>query len=263
VFKQQAKAAPSQISPFRQFFIPPNPKEEEVRMNRATFDFIVTNQLWYQEGQIAAFTKGAPVSFPIDAKEVKAHWIELANPADKARYHWQVGSDGKTYGLIALHLMTKDLPNWFWATWEHIDNPDRCKVNQCKDAFGLTSAGAVSADLIAMMKNANLGPEWQNYRLTGSQIDFIDSTGNPLILGNSAIEGELGIMATSSCISCHSRSTVDGNGQTLSVFIGPKQGNVGIPDPNWYYQSSSSGPKMKFLQLDFVWSLFNALPRKQ
>jgi hypothetical protein len=261
VFRERRKAMAPQEGVQIQF-IPNNPKEEEVRINKTTFDFIVDNQLWYLQGQIAAFGKGLPLNFKPDAKEVKAHWKEI-NETDKLRYHWQTGSDGKTYGLSALHLMTKDLPNWFWATWEHIDNPERCKINGCKDAFGLTLSGTVSQDLVAMMKAANMGPEWQNYRLTGSQTDFVDSMGRVLVLGNSEIEGELGIMTTSSCISCHSRATVDGKGQRLTVFSGPTQdqGNLGIPDPSWFYQPSASGQNMKYLQLDFVWSMFRAKPR--
>ena len=261
VFRARRQAMPSQEGIHIQF-IPENPKEEEARMNRATFDFIVANQLWYQEGQIAAYNKGVPLVFNVDSKEVKAHWKEITE-ADKPRYHWQKGGDGKIYGLIALHLMTKDLPDWFWATWEHVDNPGRCKINGCKDGFGLTTTGNPSPELLAMMKDANLGSEWQNYRLTGSQTDFVDSTGRVIVLGNSEIEGELGIMTTSSCISCHSRATVDGKGGRLSVFSGPDQdqGNLGIPDPNWFYQTSAAGQNMKYLQLDFVWSMFNAKRR--
>lgn len=35
--------------------IAPAGASEEVRRNRATFDFIVKSNLWYQQGQIAAF----------------------------------------------------------------------------------------------------------------------------------------------------------------------------------------------------------------
>ena len=83
-------------------------------MNRASFDFIVKNDLWYVEGQVAAFKRGTPVVFPIESKEVKAVWKAIAE-GDKPRFHWATGTDGKTYGLVALHMITKDLPNWTWA----------------------------------------------------------------------------------------------------------------------------------------------------
>jgi hypothetical protein len=47
---------------------------------------------------------------------------------DKPRYHWmEKVEDGKTtiYGLSASHVMSKDLPTWFWATFEHVDNESR------------------------------------------------------------------------------------------------------------------------------------------
>ena len=47
---------------------------EEVRRNQSSFNFIVSNGLWYQQGLKAAFEKGVQLSFPIDAIEVKARW---------------------------------------------------------------------------------------------------------------------------------------------------------------------------------------------
>jgi hypothetical protein len=243
-------------------FIAPNPLSEEVRMNKNNFDFIVGRDLWYLEGQAAAFKDGRPLSFDPESKEVKAHWKELTNPADKSRYHWQVGKDGKTYGLIALHVMTKDLPNWFWATWEHVDNPERCKINGCSDKFGLDpKTGQISQSLLDMLAGAGMGPEWQNYRLTGTQTAFTDSTGRSTLLGNSQIEGRLGIMATSSCITCHAKASVNDIGDRLDIFSADGQSDNGSPVPTWFYNTSVSPPQMKFLQLDFEWSLGLAKPR--
>jgi hypothetical protein len=55
--------------------------------------------------------------------------------------------------------MTKDLPNWFWATFEHVDNPDRCKILGCHDSFGLTPGGDVSPALKELLKKGGLGDE--------------------------------------------------------------------------------------------------------
>jgi hypothetical protein len=239
-------------------FIAPNPLSQEVRMNKANLDFIVANQLWYLQGQIAAFNAGRRLDFPLDAKEIKAHWKEIS-AADKPRYHWQTGANGKLYGLIALHVMTKDLPNWFWATWEHVDNRDRCKVGGCRDKFGVDDTGKVTQALIDMFTAAGMGAEWQNYRLTGSQTDFTDSTGRPLTLGNSEIEGPF--MATSSCITCHAKATVNALGDRLDVFASNGQSDNGIPDPNWFYNTGAGPATLKFLQLDFEWSLQLAKPR--
>ena len=251
----------SDATTLRPQFIAPNPLSEEVRMNKSNMDFIVDNHLWYVQGQIAAFNSGKKIDFRPEAKEVKAHWKEIT-AADKPRYHWQQGADGKLYGLIALHVMTKDLPNWFWATWEHVDNPDRCKIGGCHDDFGVDAqTGKVTQALIDLFAQAGMGAEWQNYRLTGTQTDFTDSTGRPLLLGNSVIEGDLGIMPTSSCITCHAKASVNALGRRLSVFTADGQSNNGTPDPNWFYNTSASPAAMKYLQLDFEWSLSLAKPR--
>jgi hypothetical protein len=242
-------------------FIGPNPLSEEVRMNKDNFDFIVENNLWFLQGQEAAFNAGKNINFRTEAKEVKAHWKEI-NATDKPRYHWQQGADGKLYGLIALHVMTKDLPNWLWATWEHVDNPDRCKIGGCQDNFGIDNTGNVSQALKDLFAKAGMGAEWQNYRLTGSQIAFTDSTGRPLILGNSEIEGELGIMTTSSCITCHAKASVNGSGDSLSPFAPDGQSDNGTPNPTWFYDTTVNPAKRKFMQLDFEWSLSLAQPRK-
>ncbi len=231
---------------------------EEVRMNRATFDFIVRNKLWYREGQEAVFTSGGTIDFPTDAKEIKAVWKPITE-ADKPRYHWNKDDTGKLFGLIALHISSKDLPNWFWATFEHVDNPARCKELGCHDSFGVDGAGKPSKALLSLFKAAKMGSEWENYRLDGTQVDFTDSTGRPTLLGNSIIEN--GFVATSSCITCHARSTINGSGEILPIFAPDGQSYNGTPDPNWFYNTGSNPPTRKYLQRDFVYSLLLAKPR--
>ena len=240
-------------------FVPESPLKQEVRMNKANFDFIVQKNLWYLEGQIAAFNDGRPISFPPDAKEVKAQW-KVIEETDKPRFHWQQGPDGKLYGLIALHVMTKDLPNWFWATWEHVDNPRRCQAIGCVDSFGIDPAtGDVSQSLKDLFTTTGLGAEWQNYRLTGTQTDFVDPTGRPILLGNSEIEDFL--VPTSSCITCHAKSTVSGTGSRLDFLNAEGLSDNGVPNPAWFFDISGSGSTRKFIQLDFEWSLQFAKPR--
>ncbi|MBN9673576.1 hypothetical protein [Roseibium aggregatum] len=41
--------------------------------------------------------------------------------------------------LLAFHVSTKDLPNWFWATFEHVANQGRCDWLGCNDSFGYIS----------------------------------------------------------------------------------------------------------------------------
>jgi len=229
----------------------------EVRMNFDAFKYIVDNQLWYQEGQKAMFQSGGPITFPKGAIEIKAKWKVIAL-ADQPRYHWQKGTDGNLYGLIALHITTKDLPNWFWATFEHVDNPNRCQAIGCTDAFGGTGAN-LSPAVTSLLSNAGLGKEWQNYRLTSSQVDFLRTDGTPTRSGNSILEA--GFESTASCITCHSKAAYDKNGEFNSFFksFPPPVGDTGTPDPKWL--TDAMGNKIR-LQSDFVWSMFEALPRQ-
>ena len=117
--------------------------------------------------------------------------------------------------------MTKDTPNWVWATWEQEDNPNRCDYMGCHDDFGVTpgdvapnpqpspypgaayAPGTITPALAQLMQS--LGSEWQHYRLKGAQVNFTDPTGQPLIVGNSVTE--FGFVQTSSCMTCHALAT--------------------------------------------------------
>jgi hypothetical protein len=253
-------------------FLPPQAASQEVRLNQAAFDFIVRSDLWYVQGQEAAFQKGDKIEFPPDAVEVKAIW-RVINETEKPRFHWATNpADGnKPYGLIALHIISKALPNWTWATFEQVDNPNRCKVGGCKDSFGLAAGGQVSPDLLQLFAGGGMGPEWQNYRLTGSQVDFVNASGQPTLLGNSEIEGRF--MLTSSCITCHARATIGPPKPAvnrLSVFRRPPPFPTppdalvsynGQPDPLWFFADPSNPATRKYLQMDFVWSFLRAKRR--
>jgi hypothetical protein len=98
-----------------------NPGVDEVRMNEETLKFVTDNSLYNIDGQEELVNKSTPsISFKPKSKEIKAQWREI-DQADVARYH-ACEFQGKLYGLTALHILTKDLPNWFWTTFEHIDN---------------------------------------------------------------------------------------------------------------------------------------------
>src|SRR5262249_53608714 len=114
------------------------PGDEEVRQNRSTYETIRSKGLYSVEGLEAASANAksaglqALVKFDPQAKEDKAQWIILkgCNPydrcPDKARYHWRLLTSPTTnarevWGLAALHVITKDLPNWVWADFGHID----------------------------------------------------------------------------------------------------------------------------------------------
>lgn len=249
----------------------------ETRLNKETFEFIRANEFYHLDGQLKAYDQGAEVSFPKAAKEIKAQWRKI-DPNDKERFHSVevINADGtKTlYGLTALHITTKDLPNWLWATFEHVDNqqiPGNEKWQLVSvDRFACKGQ---SSDCGKAPTGIGLeGTKWANYRLRGAQIDFVDGRGNPTLLANS--QPESGFQTSSSCITCHSRATIGrigGQPARLSIFDSsldaiktseaPIQGNVGPAKADWFWSDTDEGRKRLYMQLDFVWSLFRAQPK--
>ena len=259
------------------------PGGEEVRRNKATFDYITAaqNRFHTREGLARAFAEKREIKLPVDSIEVKANWI-AADEVDRARYYVSVASDGKQYALVALHVTTKLIPNWTWATFEHADNRGRCDLMGCRDGFGATvpliaanaspngryPACEKTPALAAMIAQAKLAAVFSNYCLKGTQNDFVTATGLPTLLGNSVTE--FGFANTSSCISCHARASVDATGGPAQGFgfmqapdrtpeNCPTAGRCspnGIPDPNWFWDNPGAAePDLKALQTDFLFSI--------
>lgn len=289
---------------------------EEVRLNEATYEFIRTKQLYSRNEQLARaelafaarkagtpFPPDAVIDFPLASKEVKGHWAVIREE-DKPRYHWAVGTlAGKpaTYGLVALSITTKDLPNWVWTTFEHVDNekewpthakkwPDDVQKdptlvknldNQVTNWFAGWIVKSVDKfacpqaphDCNAFPKGLGLeGTKWQYYRLRGVQLEFVEERGDPASLGkptalvNSKIEGNFE-QNNMSCITCHALAAVGpepltGNSSMPMSILkkgGPTRadriGYTGIADIPALYKTLNG----RYMQLDFVWSLRNAL----
>lgn len=241
---------------------------EIVYRNRVTFDYIFQNGLWYIEGNQQAFLRRLHVNFPTGAIEVKTNWKPLASSDDPSRYY-TTNIGGIEYGLVAMHLSTKALPNWFWSTFEHVDNPGRCDFLGCRDSFGYQPAfvpphpgpecgpyepGRPTPGMEKLL--ARLPEEWRYYRLKGSMTDFTTATGRPNLLGNSVTEA--GFVQTASCMTCHSRATVGDAGNspypTAAGLTPDFQSYNGTPDPNWYYSNLNPG-NVWSLQTDFVWAI--------
>ena len=270
-------------------------QHEEVRMNQAAFDYIRDNELYNVEGQQAYFYASREVDFPVAAIEVKGIWRSITEE-DKPRYKWAVftDSEGKEYlyGLTAMHMSSKVLPNWLWATFEHVDNPYRRGPHD--EGWLIPSSDSLacpSAPHDCNLAPAGLGLEgtvFENYRLRGTQIDYTDAYGVPVLLANSELE--TGFQRTASCMTCHGRASIGpdvneaaefefGSGLSdhpltspgasrLSVFevleSGQSVGHVGAPDPDWYaLPDTGVNSWNRYLQLDFVWSLANANYRNQ
>ena len=233
---------------------------EEVRENGATEDYIAGTGFWNRTAQALAAADGDDVQFPRPAVEIKADWILLSsigascnNPP--AGVHVET-INGNCYALAGMHLISKLIDKWIWATFEpqnSLTNPDRCKVLGCYDPFGSRPAKSNGAStqltrqLDELMDAANLAPEWKNYRLDGVQTDFF----KPKLLGNSVIEGEnAGVPLTqASCISCHAVSSVKSDGTEGINLLNSNP--VGFPQPL---------PSNAWIRRDFVWSLGLACP---
>jgi len=273
--------------------IPPDPtlqNGEETRRNRAAFDFIVQNNFYKISGLKAAFVK--TLSFPIDAIEVKANWVAVDqipaftnNQVTVAQvpqlYHVNADKDGKKYALVSIHVISKQVPNWTWATFEHRFNPGRCDIVGCRDSFGAQTAvvpplptrGRTYPDctkspaLSGLLARTDIEPLYVNYCLKGSQADFVDNTGLDIRLGNSVTED--GFVASSSCMTCHGRAAFDRTGQPTSpagfvnVNVRPPIGPLGPLLPTWYYSFTGQPPIFEGMpgltrtgtSADFVWSI--------
>ncbi len=244
----------------------------EIRMNRPIFEFIRSFELYNTEGQVRAVARGG-VSFPYGSRQVKAKWRPITE-AEQARYHTLVVTlaDGtrRLYGLTALHIASKDLPNWFWATFEHVDNPTLADGDHWQlashDEF---ACHGQPTDCNRYPPHIGLeGTVWQYYRLRGTLTSFVTADGMPRRLANSELES--GFQTTASCMTCHARSSIallpDRAGSDpsvalrLPIFDGPdRQGFTGTPQTAWFAPNGESGPH--FIPLDFVWSLSKARSR--
>lgn len=247
-----------------------NPKPiicEEVHLNSDAAGFVTSNTYQIRSGQQAAAQKGTNIQFPWSAVEVKVDWIPASdfqnpftctNPPDGVHVEM---IDGVCYAMAGVHISSKLLENWLWATFEPqsmLTNPLRCiTFGNCVDPWGSNpavssggSAGFTQATpaLRTLMTQANLAKEFLNYRLDGVQIVFTKNR-QPTFLGNSVIEGEnVGMKYnTASCITCHSVSSVKNDGtdgiQNLADQVGPQ---YRVP-PGW-------------IARDFVWSMALACP---
>jgi hypothetical protein len=242
----------------------------EIHMNRAGYEYIRTRGLYNTNGQLRALDEHATVDFPVGAKEVKAKW-RIITEAERSRYHTMTVklADGteRLYGLTALHVVTKDLPTWFWATFEHVDNPQLPGNDgwqaPSRDTF---ACGRRSTQCDHAPQGIGLeGSVWENYRLRGTLTSFVDSNGQPRLLANSELEA--GMQATASCVTCHSRAAigvVDGQTVRLPIFDASvtdsqpdphsKRGFIGTPRPEWFANG-------RFQSLDFIWSMAKARPQ--
>ena len=265
------------------------PRDFEVRMNESTFNTVRDQGLYSVEGLEAKYkqaqqiytadisAKKDPVTirreadvikFETMSKEVKAKWVKLdaTDEKQKARYHWRTVEEGnangsitkEVWGLAGLHILTKDLPNWFWADFEQVDWEDKQPSGSPDPRVSVdsTTRGPNAPAGKDGIRNETVGTKWQYYRLRGTQTNFVDREGNHLEVSNTLIEPVN--FGPSSCMTCHARASVglrDDVNQKVSPPLAVKSVGPafvsGPPDPTSYI----NGDKLLFIQTDFLWSM--------
>jgi mono/diheme cytochrome c family protein len=237
----------------------------QILMNQDTFNYILQTKVYNVNGQQAMAQANTPLNFPATAFEIKTSWIWIGT--DKTilnklqgkyyivnAYYALVDASGLPTGvyqvgraaLSGMHIIAKPVPQWFWVTFQNVYDaqntqsgnelpiaPDVQQLNQ-KYRGALQGMGSIFA----------------NYQLMGTQWQFVDSAGKPLLLANSQIESAF--QRSSSCATCHSTASYSvQNGYFNQV----KEQDGGIT----YYTGEPPTDKMQgYNPLDFVWSLRRA-----
>jgi hypothetical protein len=236
---------------------------EEVQVSPPEADFLKTGGLTTLVGQQTyGSTRGMAINFPgtgmneirrdLDSVEVKLDWApatSFSNPTfacpDPTDHLYTETINGTCYALVGIHITSKSMIRWFWATFEpssDITNPNRCDpklYGACLDTWGTTSSqpykkgqtAQQSPVLQQAMAAAHLNPALSNYFLTGVQTEFV-SGGKPTSLGNSFVEFNQGVPpGKSSCITCHQYAAFDGK----RPAPGAPEDNFGVPPHGWPY----------------------------
>ncbi|WP_426193875.1 hypothetical protein [Massilia sp. DWR3-1-1] len=97
---------------------------------------------------------------------------------------------------------------------------------------------------------------WRSYRLRGSQWAYTDQAGRPSYLGSRPSNG--GIVAGSSCMSCHATAGTMAAGvspQVLGLYINW----AGTPNPGNFNLNARPATN-SLLQNDFVWGFIHTMP---
>jgi hypothetical protein len=236
----------------------------EVKVNRAYYDYVVANRFYdsrYQQGKVIAFPSSSNTTGDVPAIKIKSAWKVMGGPGSKQpddfRKFYTTQAfvydpdtrvcSVQTVGLVGLHVVMKTalLPQWSWATFEHVDNaPDqqagpvsgkqynffnaRCagctpntppppaNPNMPTQVVRLVPVSGVSPNGIYQAALKTLRPDnvWQNYMLVDAQWagsrDNIGVPNQPKYLANATLETYLQQPVEDSnnphgCINCHGK----------------------------------------------------------
>ena len=157
---------------------------ELVFRNKPGFDYIFKNNLYNTEGVVDVFNannqnlqdhapyratsqpgKLVTIDLPIQSVMIKSNWLHrdraealgLTDSPDAPYIKLNIPESEQfldnqaevfepgEHWLVALHITSKDIPNWVWTTFEHVNNPGRCDHTGCNDSYGYRSADALPA----------------------------------------------------------------------------------------------------------------------
>jgi hypothetical protein len=233
---------------------------EEVFLSPVEAAFVKRDLTTLVSQQAYGKERGGTINFPgtgtndtrldLDSLEVKVDWVPATsyNPTfacpDPTNSLYTETINGTCYALAAIHITSKVMPRWLWATFEpnnNVTNPNRCDpklYGACFDPWGTTSSqpygkgqkAQQSPALRQAMAEAHVNPALSNYFLTGVQTEFVDNYGKPIQLGNSFVEFNQGVPpGKSSCITCHQYAHFDGKQPSQ----GSPENNFGRPPHGW------------------------------
>ena len=233
---------------------------EEVFVNPVEAAFVKRDLATLVSQQAYGKERSGTINFPgtetndtrldLDSVEVKVDWVPVTsyNPTfacpDPTNSLYTETINGTCYALAAIHITSKVMPRWLWATFEpnnNVTNPNRCDpklYGTCFDPWGTTltqpygkgQTAQQSPELHKAMAEAHLNPAFNNYFLTGVQTEFVDNYGKPIQLGNSFVEFNQGVPpGKSSCMTCHQYAHFDGK----QPSHGAPENNFGRPPHGW------------------------------
>ncbi len=257
-----------------------NPQESnivqyDVRGNLDYFRYVVDNpsghQLYNVDGQLDALNdKSFRFQFPRDTLEVKASWRILSPTEDASRYWTAIGvyyDNHRNFhisriGLTGLHIISKVLPDWFWITFEQVDNATATftySLGKKGTAVGANINYSTSLDPVNdMWQKALAGTKWQYYRLMGTQDAFETPGKQPTLMGNTQMETYF--QSSSSCISCHKLTSIGPAADLRLQFFYPLLPYEGAVDFDKVAQQQFPGKTFK--EMDYAWSFRNAQFKK-
>ena len=237
----------------------------QLLMNQDTFSYIVGNGIYNVNGQQAMAQANRPANFPASAFELKTSWIWIGTDSKIFNqlngkyyivnaYYALVDGSGKPNGLYqvgraaltGMHIISKPVPQWMWTTFQNVYDAQYTKAtNKLPIAPAVAKANQKYRGALQKM-----GSIFANYQLIGTQWQFVDAAGKPILLANSQIESAF--QQASSCATCHSTASYSATNGYFNI-VKPQGGGI------TYYTGDPPKDAMQgYNPLDFVWSLKRA-----